>query len=167
MGEKLGRTPSLEEASPPAEKWWSELFYKLFAFYKNPHAHPPNCSSSFPPPLCFDYMVDLHPPFWLFLERKKKGKKKQKQKQSENKSNQIKWLIGARDDGNWGVQMRNIRWSNWVCGWVAAAAAACGPRDGRVMAALWSRGLFFDWVCCCCCCFFFWGGAEVLLVVGL
>ncbi len=106
-------------------------------------------------------MVDLLPPFFLlFLERKKKGDKK-KPKTNQIKSND--WLVpGMMEIGEF--RWKNIRWSKWVCGWVAAAAAAaCGPRDGRVMASLGSRGLFFDWVCCCCCCcllfrgrFFWW-----------
>jgi len=55
-----------------------------------PHTH-----QTAPPPLCFDYMVDLLPPFWLFLERKKKGKKKVKTKPKQIKSNQlIDWCQG-------------------------------------------------------------------------
>jgi hypothetical protein len=64
----------------------------LLAIKTHAPTQPPNCSSS---SFCFDYMVDLLPPFWLFLERKKKGKKKVKTKPKQIKSNQlIDWCQG-------------------------------------------------------------------------
>jgi hypothetical protein len=45
----------------------------------NQTAPPP----SFSPPLCFDYTLDLLPPFWLFLERKKRKKNKNQIKSND------------------------------------------------------------------------------------